>query len=325
MNQISVLLFLSIAVIARLNLAQAQVKTYRVGVLSTAISADDESALTGLREGLREFGYAEGKNLILEIPYGKTHDELRPIAKAYAEKPMDIIVAIGGTTGIVQDATRQLPIVFVAAGDPTQRGFAKASSRSGTNITGVTNEPDIQFTVKRLEIFKEALPILRRVIVLYNARDDNPTHRRRFVLLEKAAPSLKLSVFGKPVKSDNQGRQEIAAVSRDSADGVFLICSSLFQTDKIAAAAAERKLPFMGCSATQAEREGSLLIYSTSRHGLGRRAAWYVDQILKGAKPQDLPIEAPTRFELIINLRIAKAIGLTIVPDILARADKVIR
>jgi putative ABC transport system substrate-binding protein len=317
---LSVLALLLISI----RLAEAQLpKVHRVGVL---YHAGDTPALKGLREGLKEAGYIEEKNLLLDINLNKTPAELHSIAKRYKEKKIDVIVAIGSTaTTIAKGATQEIPIVFMFSSDPVRSGFVKSQARPETHITGLAAYTDYELQGKRLEVFKEAVPTLRRVAVLYDARAGSEHHARSFELVRKLAPSLGLKLAAKPIKSTAEVDETLASLS--NVDGIFIICGNLFQQQvkKIAATARERKLPLTGCPTWQIDEPGVLVRYETDVYRIGHRAAWYVDRILRGAKPQDLPVEAPTRFELTLNLNTAKQIGLTIPPDVLARADRVIR
>jgi len=280
----------ALLVVASVSLAQAQDgKTHRVGVLSIV----DTPVLKGFRDGLKEIGYIEGKNLVLDIPVKKTYDELRPIAKLYREQKVDVIVTLGGTaTSIAKETTREIPIVFLYAADPVASGLVNSVARPETNLTGLTPTPDVEFTAKQFEVFKETIPTLKRVAVLYNARAENPAHATRLAILRQTAPSLGVKVADKPIKSAADVAQELA---------------------------------LFGCNSMHVIEYGALATYDTDRYRLGQRGAWYVDRILKGSKSQDLPVEAPTNFELIINLKTAKQIGLTIPPSVLARANQVIR
>jgi len=303
-----------------------QQKVYRAGVLM--IGSPDIPEMKGLRDGLKEAGYVEGKNLLLDIPAKETHDELRPIAKAYIEKKFDVIIAIGATAPLIaRDLTREIPIVFVGATDPIGSGLVKSVARPETNVTGVARATDVEMQGKRLEIFKEAVPTLRRVAVLYNARGENPGHANSLALVQKVAPALGLKLIEKPVKSAADIERALTSVSKDTTDGIFIICSSLFRDPikKIAAVAMQKRLALAGCRLPDVTEQGILLTYGSDPYRMGYRGAWYVDRILKGTKPQDLPVEAPTYFELVINLKTAKQIGLTIPPNVLARADRVIR
>jgi len=303
-----------------------QAKVYHVGVLM--IGNPNVPVLKGLRVGLKEAGYIEGKNLVLDLPTKETYDELRPVAKAYREKKLDAIIAVGGTaTAIAKESTQEIPIVFISVNDPVQVGLMKSLARPEANVTGVTVYADAEMQGKRLEVFKEAVPTLRRVAVLYNARGENPGHAKSLALVQKVAPALGLKLAEKPIKSAADLEQALSSVSKTTTDGLFVICSNLFRDPfkNIAAVAIQKKLALIGCDAQQVTEQGALLSYDSDRYRIGQRGAWYVDRILKGTKPQDLPVETPTYFELIINLKTAKQIGLTIPPNLLARADKVIR
>ena len=304
-----------------------QQKVYRAGILM--LGSPDIPAMKGLRDGLKEAGYVEGKNLILDAPAIETIDELRPIAKAYIEKKFDVIVASGATAPLIaRELTQEIPIVFVGSSDPVGSGLVKSAARPGANITGVASATDVEVQGKRLEVFKEAVPTLRRVALFYNARGENPGHAKSLALVQKVAPALGLKLIEKPVKSTADIERALASVSKDTTDGLFVICSSLFRDSikKMAAVAMQKRLALTtGCTTPDITEQGFLLSYGPDRYRMGLRGAWYVDRILKGTKPQDLPVEAPTYFELVINLKTAKQIGLTIPPNVLARADRVIR
>ncbi len=303
-----------------------QQKVYRAGVLM--IGSPDIPQIKGLRDGLKEIGYVEGKNLLLDIPAKETIDELRPIAKAYIEKQVDIIVARGTTASLIaRELTRDIPIVFIGASDPIASGLVKSVARPEANVTGVASATDVEMQGKRLELFKEAVPTLRRVAVLYNARGENPLHAKSLALIQKVAPHLGLKLAEKPIKSTADIERALASVSKDTTDGLFVICSSVFRDSlkKMAAVAIQKRVASIGCSAHQVTEQGYLLSYASDSYRVGHRGAWYVDRILKGAKPQDLPVEAPIYFEFVVNLKTAKQIGLTIPPNVLVRADKVIK
>jgi putative tryptophan/tyrosine transport system substrate-binding protein len=315
---------LPVLILTTIHLAEAQQgKVYHVGVLSIG----DNPSVKGFRDGLKNAGYVEGKNLVLDIPVKQNYDELRPIAKAYVEKKFDVIVGMGGTvTLLAKELTQDIPILFVGTGDPIATGLVKSLARPEANVTGVATLTDFELYGKRLEIFKEAVPTLRRVAVLYNARGENPVHAKSLAFVQKVAPDIRVKLVETPIKSTADLDHLLSSISKDTADGLFTICTTLFRDPfkKIATVAIQKKLALMGCGTNQTE-EGALLTYSADGYRVGVRAAWYADRILKGTKPQDLPVEAPTYFELAINLKTAKQIGLTIPPNVLARADKVIR
>jgi len=327
MNRKFVDLVVATAILASAHLAEAQQqRVYRVGVLT--LGSPDIPDIKGLRDGLKEAGYIEGKNLILDISAKEAFDELRPIAKAYVEKKFDVIVALGGTAPLIaKELTQEIPIVFVGSSDPILGGLVKSVARPEANVTGVTRAGDVEFQGKRLQILKEAVPTLRRVAVLYNARGENPQHAEVLALVQKVALNLGLRLAEKPIKSTADIERALSSLSKDTTDGLFVICSSLFRDPfkKIAAVAMQKRLAVPGCRAHEVVEQGALLSYEADTYRLGHRGAWYVDRILKGTKPQDLPVEAPTYFELIINLKTAKQIGLTIPPNVLVRADKVIK
>ncbi len=180
-----VVLFLALCFQAE---AQQQ-KVYRAGVLM--IGSPDLPQIKGLRDGLKEIGYVEGKNLLLDIPATENIDEHRPIAKAYIEKKVDVIVAMGTTAPrIARELTRDIPIVFIGASDPIASGLVKSVARPEANVTGVASATDVELQGKRFELFKEAVPTLRRVAVLYNARSENPLHAKSLALVQKVAPHL---------------------------------------------------------------------------------------------------------------------------------------
>jgi putative tryptophan/tyrosine transport system substrate-binding protein len=313
-------------VLAFVHLAEAQQKIYRVGVLM--LGGPDIPEIKGLRDGLKEAGYVEGRNLILDFPAKETYDELLPITKAYIEKKFDVIVAMGATAPrIASELTREIPIVFVGASDPVGSGLVKSVARPETNVTGVARATDVEMQGKRLEVFKEAVPTLRRVAVFYNARGENPGHVQSLALVQKAAPNLGLKIAEKPIKFTADVDRVLSLVSRDNTDGIFVICSGIFRDSikKITAMATQKRLAVTGCGLRHVTELGGLLSYGADSYRIGHRGAWYVDRILKGANPKDLPVEAPTYFELVINLKAAKQIGLTIPPNVLARADKVIK
>jgi ABC-type uncharacterized transport system substrate-binding protein len=303
-----------------------QERIYRIGVLSIGHLGGPQ--LDGFRNGLKESGYVEGKNLLLDIPAKKNYDELRPIAKTYKEKNFDVIVTFGGTTSLMaKEETQEIPIVFIGVSDPLAIGLVKSLADPGANVTGVANRTDIDVDGKRLEVFKEIAPTMRRLAVLYNARGDNPVHLKRLEVVHKVAPNFGLKVAEKPIKSTSDVESAVSSMSRDVRDGIFIICSSLFHDSikTIVAVSIEKRIPLMGCRASDVKDNGALVSYESDTYRLGHRGAWYVERILKGKKPQDLPVELPAYFELVINLKTAKQIGLTIPPNVLARADRVIK
>jgi putative tryptophan/tyrosine transport system substrate-binding protein len=303
-----------------------QAKVYRVGVL--VVGGADIPQIKGLRDAMKDYGYIEGKNLDLEVSAKENYDAYRPLIKSYKEKNVDVLVTIGGTaTIVVKDIAPEIPAVFSFGSDPVQAGLIKSIARPDSNLTGVTTRIGPEFQGKRLEIFKEAVPTLRRATVLYNVRGENPGHEINFKMLRESAPKLDIHLIAKPIKVVSDLDTALQTLSKETTDGVFVIGSSMFRTrfNKIVPAAIQKKVPVMGNEAFHVTEDWALLSYDSDRFHIGQRLAWYVDRILKGAKPAELPIEQPTKFELVINLKTAKQIGLTIPPNVLARADKVIK
>lgn len=298
-------------------------KVYRVGVLM--LITPDRPQLQGLRDGLRENGYVDGQNLKLEMPVLRTPDELREIARNYVKQKVNVIVATGTfETHIAKHATQELPIVFMPVADPITAGFIKTFPRPGTNLTGLALIRDVDSYGKQLEIFKEAIPSLSRTVVIYDARSENPLAAKGVAQLKKVGSHLAITVDERPVREIRDAEKVVASLSKKNADGIFVACSSLFGGGfaGIVTLAIEKKLPLFSCGWTA---QGGLISLSLDLYQVGRRAGWYVDQILKGARPQDLAVEVPLNYELVINLKTAEKIGIEIPTEVLQRADKVIR
>jgi putative ABC transport system substrate-binding protein len=303
-----------------------QPKRHRIGLVSLGSSVTAE--ITGFRDGLKEAGYVEGKNLILEIGVAKSYEDLRPVIQSYVEKKFDIIVSTGASAPLIaKEAAPDTPIVFIGGADPIEAGIVKSMARPEGNITGIARYRDTEIYGKRLEVFKEAVPTLRKVTVLFNARGENPTHFSSVKVLQKTAPKLGLTLIEKPIKTAADLEQALMGISSDNTDGLMPVCATMFRDSNraMAALAVQKRISQMGCSPLAVSEFGALIYYGADTYRLGKRGAWYVDRLLKGAKPQDLPIEAPSYFEMIVNLKTAKQIGLTIPPNVLARADRVIR
>jgi putative tryptophan/tyrosine transport system substrate-binding protein len=301
-------------------------RVYSIGLVS--LGSIELAEINGLRDGLKDAGYVEGKNLLLAVEIAKNYEGLRPVVQSYIEKQFDVIVSTGASAPLVaKEFTQHIPIVFIGGADPIQVGLVKSMARPEGNITGIARYRDTEIYGKRLEVFKEAVPSLRRVTVLYNARGENPTHFASLRLLQKIAPKLGVTIIEKPIKIVSEVEKAISGISRDTTDGLFPICATIFRdlTKNMAETASQRKVALSGCSPLVVTDYGALLYYGSDNYRLGQRGAWYVDRILKGAKPQDLPVEVPSYFEMIINLKTAKQVGLTIPSNVLARANRVIK
>ena len=324
MNKFPILLlFLGFWLLGCTHNVIGQTKFQRVGVLM--LIKPDRPQIRGLRDGLRELGYIENQNLRLEMPTVRKPEELRSHAKDYVKHGMNVIVTTGTfETGIAKEVTQQLPIVFMPVADPINAGFVRSFPRPGTNLTGLALIRDVDSYGKQLEMFKEAVPSIGKLVIIYDARSENHLASEGVAQLKKVASHLNVAVDERPVREIREAEQVVASLSKSSADGVFVTCSSLFGGgfENIIALAIEKKLPLFSCGWTH---QGGLVSLSLDFYQVGRRGGWYVDQILRGAKPADLPVEVPLRYELTINLKTANAIGLEIPATVLQRADKVIR
>jgi putative tryptophan/tyrosine transport system substrate-binding protein len=298
--------------------AQQAGKVYRIGFLRAG--EPPKFWIDEFRQGLRDVGYIEGQNLIIEFKIG-TLDQLPQLAEELVQSKVDVIVASASSAGIAaKKATTTVPIVFTSLSHPVEIGLVKSLARPGGNITGVTVNA-AGHVAKRLELLRELVPKLRQVAVLtHPGHPTDPVQRKE---LEDAARGLRLQL--KPVAVRGPDDFEAAFKAVSGADGLINIDTPLFTThrDRFVELAARSRTPAIWANRTVVEA-GGLMSYGTYIPALFRRAPIYVDKVLKGAKPADLPIEQPTKFELVINLKTAKALGLTIPPSVLAQADQVI-
>jgi putative tryptophan/tyrosine transport system substrate-binding protein len=306
--------------------AQQTSKMPRVGVLTTTgpsrMAARDEA----FRRELRDLGYREGKNISLEYRYaeGKV-DRFPELAADLVRSRVNIIIAGSDPAArAAKDATKTIPIIMVGVGsNPVETGLVESLARPGGNITGFTNFA-VEASGKRLELFKEAVPKIARVAYLYDP--NNRANSSQVDELQTVAPPLGLIVHPWELRRADDLEKVFAAMRKQLPDGLFVPGGALMNAiDKqIVGLALKSRLP--SCFARREGVEaGGLMSYDPDGVHQYRRAAIYVDKILKGAKPADLPVEQPTKFELVINLKTAKQIGLTIPPNVLARADRVIK
>jgi putative tryptophan/tyrosine transport system substrate-binding protein len=304
--------------------AQSGVKIPRIGVLWHAGSAAEESIfLAAFRQGLADFGYVEGRNIVAEHRFpAELPDRFRSMAAELAELKMDVLVAAGTPPALaLQQATKTIPIVFVAANDPIGVGLVNSLARPTGNITGLIN-PDL--IGKRLEILKEVFPNLTHAAVLVNITD--PSYARRYI--ESAQTDVRNIGLGfEPVEVNgpNDLKRAFSSIAEDAGTGVAAAGDVMFYNNRklMCELALSRHLPAI-FSSEEFVRVGGLSSYGASIPAIFRRSAFYVDRILKGAKPSDLPVEQPTLFRLFINLTTAKALDLTLPPLLLTRADEVI-
>ena len=300
-------------------------KVPRIGYLSGNSLADLASRIVAFRQGLRELGYVEGKNIVIEwrSAEGK-FDRLPELAAELVRLKVDVIVSPGPTvTRPVKEATSTIPIVMAQDTDPVGSGFVASLARPGGNITGLaTLSPEI--SGKQLELLKEIVPKLSRVAVIGNSTNPGDAQALRETVLAAGAFGVYLQYLD--VLDPKDLETVFRAATKGRADALLVLGNPALnaQRTQVVNLAVKHRLP-----ATYARPEfieaGGLMTYGTSYNDLFRRAATYVDKILKGAKPADLPVEQPTKFEFVINLKAAKQIGLTIPQTVLMRADKVIR
>ncbi len=302
--------------------AQQQPKISRIGALLYSDSETDPN-FKEFRRGLRELGYVEGTNLTIDARSANRKPERLPeLAADLVRRNPAVIYALGAeTVPAVQKATTKIPIVMWVSNDPVRTGFVKSLAHPGSNITGVTLILD-ELAGKRLSLLKEIMPDISRVAVLWNPDHADPEFRE----MQREAKALELRLQSLEVRELNDFDAQLQSAVGGRANALVVVSSRLLQSMRghILQFAAGKKLPVIG-DWGEWSPDGALFSYGPDVSGMIRRTAVYVDKILKGAKPSDLPIERPTKFELVINLRTAKEIGLTIPPNVLARADRVIR
>jgi putative ABC transport system substrate-binding protein len=305
--------------------AQQPNKVPRIGFLIASSPSPASARIEAFRQGLRELGYVEGKNIVIEYRYAEGKpDRLPALAAELVRLKIDIIVTGGSSpTRAAKEATVTIPIVMSQDIDPVGNGFVASLARPGGNITGLSNfAPEL--SGKRLELLKETVPKLSRVAVL--GALTLPANAQVLREVELAAGAFGVQLQYLDVWDLKDIESAFRAASRGRAEAVLALPSAVLISHRtqIADFAAKNRLPAI-YYATEFVEDGGLMSYAPNFPDLSRRAATYVDKILKGTKPADIPVEQPTKFELIINLKAAKQIGLTIPPNVLVRADKVIK
>ncbi len=306
--------------------AQQPGKVPRIGFLWASSPSDPASQRYRevFRRGLRDLGYIEGQNIAIESRSAEgKYDRLPGLAAELVRLQVDVIVAVGAAAPAAKQATTTTPIVMVGAGAAVEAGLVASLARPGGNITGLTQMlPEL--TAKRLELLKEAVPKVSRVAVLWNSA--NPVKALDWREIQVAARALGVTLQSVEVQEPDEFDRALAAIPRGHPDALITLDDSLtfLHRTRIVNVAAKSRLPAMYGLTAFAEA-GGLMAYGPNVPDLFRRAATFVDKILKGAKPADLPVEQPTRFELVVNLKTAKALGLTIPQSVLIRADQVIQ
>ena len=279
----------------------------------------------GLLDGLEEAGYVEGKNVIIQRIQAEDVQEVRDHLAKLAQGKIDAIVATSAKeTTLAKEATSKIPIIFVPALDPVRMGFVKSRSRPNGNLTGLSFTRDVEDNGKQLAVFKQVVPAMRRVTLFYDGPPATRTAPAALEAVQRVARNLNIQLADFPVSSSAEATRFLNRVPKGTTDGIFVICSATFRgIAPLADRALKMATALFGCTATQVAEEGALMTYAPDIYYIGYRSAWYVDRILKGTKPEQLPVEAPTKFELVVNLKIARRIGLTIPPEVLILADKV--
>jgi putative ABC transport system substrate-binding protein len=312
----------------RLAEAQQAKKMPRIGYLSSASAATDSARVNAIRLALREIGYVEGQNMAIEYRYtdGK-RDRFSQLVVELVRLKVDIIVAAGGDllVGAAKNVTNTIPIVMTGTGaDPVEAGLVESLARPGGNVTGITflNK---DLGGKRLELLKECVPKVARIALLYDPSLP-PSVVELKEVLPVAAHTLGLTLRPWEIRDAVDFERVFSALSKERPDGFYVLQGPLVNANqrRLTDFALKSRLPAVYANRAFVD-SGGLMYYGADQADGFRRVAIYVDRILKGAKPVDLPVEQPTKFELLINLKTAKQIGLTIPPNVLARADRVIR
>jgi putative ABC transport system substrate-binding protein len=304
--------------------AQRARESHRVGFLARGTDAGARPLVHAFRNELRALGYTEGKNLVIEWRWaGEQHELLSEMAGELVRAGMDVIVSVGtAETRAAREATTTVPLVMVHVGDPVGVGFVSSLARPGGNVTGLSFVFS-EMSVKQLELFRELVAGVKVIAVLWNPA--NPSHSPALRALQHAAPALGVRLQPVSRQEADGLAQVLTKISRDRLGALFVMGEPPIFADRarLADLALKHQIPTMFNLREHVE-VGGLMAYGPSVPDLFRRAAHYVDKILKGARAAELPVEQPTKFDLVINLKTAKALGLTIPPSLLARADQVI-
>src|SRR5438093_1518986 len=321
---LAVALVLILTLVTR-NEAQQAKKVWRIGFLAATSPSVEAVRIEAFRQGLHELGYVEGENIVIEWRWAEgKFDRLPELAAELVRLNVEVIVTGGSTSsGAAKKVTTTVPIVMAQVNDPVGNGFVASLARPGGNMTGLsTLYPEI--SGKRLELLKEIVPKLSRVAIFGDSTNPGNAQSLRETELAAAAFGVQLQYLDVPGPKDIE--TAFRAASKGRADAVLVLGGPVVQSHRtqIVDLAAKSRLPAT-YNVPEFVEDGGLMSYGVSVNDLYRRAATYVDKILKGAKPADLPVEQPTKFEFIINLKAAKQIGVTIPPNVLARADKVIK
>jgi putative ABC transport system substrate-binding protein len=306
--------------------AQQAEKVPRIGFLSATSPSDRPPLLDAFRQRLRELGWVEGKNIVIDYRYAEGQvDRLPDLAAELVRLKVDLLVS-WGTQGVTaaKSATATIPIVMIAVRDPIGIGLIASLARPGGNVTGVSGSAGLEWVAKQLELLKQTVPKIRRVAILSNPT--NAYHQLAIRELDVAARSLGVQLQLLEARGPNEFDGAFAAMAKESVGALLVLSDAMLNSHatRLADLAARGRLPAV-YGVRESVEAGGLMSYGPSFLDSFRRAATYVDKILKGAKPGDLPVEQPTKFELVINLKTAKSLGLTIPQSVLVRVDEVIQ
>ena len=306
--------------------AQQPGRAHRIGVIPGMDRSGGTPYMEAFRQGLRDFGYVEGQNIAFEYRWGEAGrgGDVDKFAAELVRVNVDVIVVGTGQAALAaKKATETIPIVIAVAPDPVREGLVAGLARPGGNITGLSYV-SVDLAPKQLELLKSAAPRVSRVAVLWNRAI--PVHAQLLREVEVAARTLAVTLQAVEVNDPDKLEGAFVAMKRERANGLLVLPNTMWTMHqaRLLDLAARHRLPAMYSVVSQAEA-GGLMAYAADARDNWRRAATYIDKILKGAKPADLPIEQPTKFELVLNLKTAKALGLAIPQSLLLRADRVIR
>jgi putative tryptophan/tyrosine transport system substrate-binding protein len=308
--------------------ARAQERTpkiRRIGYLTGASSTNNPRLAEAFRQGLREHGWVEGQNILVEYRFADgQYDRLPALAEQLVRLDVEVIVTLAtAATVAARNATSTIPLVMWGVGDPVGQGLVASLARPGGNVTGLSYTVGMETFGKGLELLKEAVPHVHVVAVLSNPA--NPAHVLSVDALKGVARSLGLELLLQEARGPDEFDGAFAAMARERAGALLVVADAMFNSHlvRLVELALRGRLPSMHGFREQVEA-GGFMSYGLNLAAQSRQAATYVDKILRGAKPADLPVEQPTKFELVINLRTAKALGITLPPTLLAQADEVI-
>src|SRR5438132_3620966 len=306
--------------------AQQAGKVPRIGFLSLTSPSDRPPLLDAFRQGLRELGWVEGQNIVIDYRYAEGRvDRLPDLAAELVRLKVDLIVASAGTQAATaaKNATGTIPIVMIAVRDPVGTGLIASLARPGGNVTGVSGYTGLEIVAKQLELLKEIVPKIRRVAILSNPA--NAYHQLAITEVNVAARSLGVQLQLLEARGPNEFDGAFAAMATERVGALLVLSDAIFSSHRtrLADLAARSRLP-AAYGVRESVEAGGPMSYGPTFLDLFRRSAAYVDKILKGAKPGDLPVEQPTKVELVINLTTAKALGLEVPPLLIAQADELI-